>query len=460
MHYDAVIIGAGMSGLAAGIRLACYEKSVCILEKHYAFGGLNSYYTLNHRPYDVGLHALTNYVPPSDRHAPLNRVLRQLRMPREALDLHEQGYSEVRFPEHRLRFTNDAARLIDEVAEAFPDQIDGFRRLSADLAASPYEVEDRGNSARAFLRGYLSNDTLIDMILCPLMFYGNAREHDMDVAPFVVMFRSIFHEGFARPRGGVRVIIKALVRQFRKFGGKLRMSCGVERIEIDGDRAAALILSNGETITADRIFSCAGQVETMNLCGARPDPQAQTQTGRVSFMESVSVIDRRSADLGVGATITFFCTTPTFTYARPEGLIDPRSGVLCCPDNYQGHEDMAEGVVRLTTLADHDRWSALQQAEYDRAKVACFDEAVDAVTMFVPDFRPHTVARDVFTPVTIRRFTGHLGGAVYGSPHKSPDGRTPYENLFLCGTDQGFSGIIGAMLSGVIAANTHGLSVD
>ena len=42
MHYDVVIIGAGMSGLAAGIRLAYFQKRVLILEKHYAFGGLNT----------------------------------------------------------------------------------------------------------------------------------------------------------------------------------------------------------------------------------------------------------------------------------------------------------------------------------------------------------------------------------------------------------------------------------
>ena len=67
MNYDAVIIGAGMSGLAAGIRLAYFGRRVCILEKHYAFGGLNSYYKLDGREYDVGLHAVTNYVPPARR---------------------------------------------------------------------------------------------------------------------------------------------------------------------------------------------------------------------------------------------------------------------------------------------------------------------------------------------------------------------------------------------------------
>ena len=42
-HYDVAIIGAGMSGLAAGIRLAHFGKRVCIFERHKAVGGLNSF---------------------------------------------------------------------------------------------------------------------------------------------------------------------------------------------------------------------------------------------------------------------------------------------------------------------------------------------------------------------------------------------------------------------------------
>ena len=67
MAYDALIIGAGMSGLAAGIRLAYYQKSVCILERHSTIGGLNSFYRLRGRNYDVGLHAVTNYRPPAPK---------------------------------------------------------------------------------------------------------------------------------------------------------------------------------------------------------------------------------------------------------------------------------------------------------------------------------------------------------------------------------------------------------
>jgi phytoene dehydrogenase-like protein len=60
---------------------------------------------------------------------------------------------------------------------------------------------------------------------------------------------------------------------------------------------------------------------------------------------------------------------------------------------------------------------------------------------------------DVFTPTTIRRFTGHENGAVYGAPDKRYDGVTHLKNLFICGTDQGFVGIIGAIISGIAIAN-------
>ena len=66
--------------------------------------------------------------------------------------------------------------------------------------------------------------------------------------------------------------------------------------------------------------------------------------------------------------------------------------------------------------------------------------------------------KDLFTPRTIEHFTGHVNGAVYGSPAKRVNGETPLEGLYICGTDQGFLGIVGAMLSGISMANRHVLA--
>src|SRR3989449_8966915 len=114
-HYDVIIIGAGMSGLAAAIRLAYFEKRVLVLERHYAAGGLNSYYALGGYQFDVGLHAMTNYVPPGTRGAPLTKICRQLRLTLEDFALVPQYQSEIRFPGITLRFNNDFQFFIQEV---------------------------------------------------------------------------------------------------------------------------------------------------------------------------------------------------------------------------------------------------------------------------------------------------------------------------------------------------------
>ena len=80
---------------------------------------------------------------------------------------------------------------------------------------------------------------------------------------------------------------------------------------------------------------------------------------------------------------------------------------------------------------------------------------VASAVRIVPDFRNAVIDTDMFTPTTIRRFTGHVNGAVYGAPEKRYDGTTHLKNLFICGTDQGFVGIVGSVLSGITVANAH-----
>ncbi len=137
------------------------------------------------------------------------------------------------------------------------------------------------------------------MILCPLMWYGNAREHDMDFGQFCIMFRSIFLEGFARPFAGVRLILRKLVRRFRSLGGELRLRSGVSRIQVENGRAVGVVLDNGEELEARNVLSSAGMVETMRLERRRRCADESHQAGQMSFIE----IDfhTRSAAAATGA---------------------------------------------------------------------------------------------------------------------------------------------------------------
>lgn len=456
--YDAVVVGAGMSGLAAGIRMAQFDRNVCILEKHSTIGGLNSFYRRNGRNFDVGLHALTNYVPKGTKAGPLARIVRHLRMSWDEFGLTQQNGSSIAFPGVSLNFTNDFGVLEAEIAEKFPTQIDGFRRMVAGLVGyDQLGLGTAGGSAREYVSSHISDPALVDMIFCPLLYYGGAREQDMEFGQFCVMFRSIFLEGFARPFDGVRHILLKLLKKFRNLGGELRLRCGVEKIVSDGDSVDRIILDNGEEIRAKRYLSSAGWPETMKLCGL-PDAAAQLPAGKLGFIETISVLDAPPKKFGHDKTIVFFNDSERFDYRNPNELVDLRSGVVCSPNNFAYTEPLEENMIRITALANYDLWRQLSPEEYRRQKLLWYERTLESAARFIPDFRRHVVDVDMFTPLTIQRYTGRERGAIYGAADKKYDGLTPFKNLFVCGADQGMVGVIGALVSGVAIANKYALA--
>ena len=366
-EYDVAIIGAGLSGLAAGIRLAHFGKRVCIFERHNAAGGLNGFYSIDGRKYDVGLHAVTNYVPAGVKGTPLGKILRQLRIEREEFALSPQKGSRVSFGpkgERQLKFSNEFTLLESEVARHFPKEADGFSKLAAFVRDLPLAAEGTSGSARVFIRTLIHDPLLEDMLLCPLMFYGSAREDDMDLGQFAIMFRALYLEGFARPLDGVRVIMRVLLEKYRQAGGERRMKCGVKSIVADKGRAAALILDTGEEIRATSVLSSIGSAETAALFGPKQDLGPT-----LGYVETISVLKAAPKTLGWGDdTIVFFNDSDRFEYRNPEGQVDLRSGIICFPNNFDYGEgrELDEGFFRVTCLANFDAWSGLARPNATR----------------------------------------------------------------------------------------------
>lgn len=454
-----------MSGMAAAIRLSHFGKSVCLLERHNVIGGLNSFYSIEGRAYDVGLHALTNYVPSGVKGTPLGKIIRQLRISRDELDLNPQAFSRIAFPGIDLKFGNGFAFLESEIEREFPDQMNGFRKLLAKINEwDDNELDYPDVSARAVVAECLTHPVLIDMLFCPLMFYGNAREKDMEFGQFVILFKSLFYEGFARPFEGIRVMMRIMRAKMKEAGVERCMKLGVKKIFSDSQRVTGLELDNGRTITAEKVISCAGWPETLRICEGYSEQGLEENVGRLSFTETISILKDQPRDLGIEDTIVFFNDWERFEFECPKEAVDPRSGVICMPNNYEYSDgrQLSEGIIRFTAQANYETWKKLGPEEYYLEKTRWFDRIGESACKFLPvdsfkTIRSKSIATDMFTPTTVTKFTGRLGGAVYGSPIKNKPGKTHLDNLFICGTDQGFLGIVGAMLSGITVANLYGL---
>jgi len=452
--FDVVIIGAGLSGLAAGIRLAHFGQKVCILERHTVWGGLNSFYKKDGHHFDSGLHAVTNYAAPGSKRGPLGTLCRQLRIKLEDFGLEPQTFSRITVNGASIDFSNGLDLVTAEVARAFPSEVDGFARLCAASLEYPIATIDRPfASSRARIREFLSDPLLIEMILVPLFFYGAATEDDLDWDLFVVLFNSVFREGFGRPRRGIKQILDLLVSRFEESGGEMRRRAGVARLVVDEGRVTSVVLDDGSVVSGRTVLSSAGLVETARLRSDRPADDLAESIGPVAFMESQHILASPST---FTPCVTFYCNGPSLRWRSPVEPVDLTSGVICAPHNYQHSTAPERQTIRITHLANDAYWTGLgasDEAQYAASKA-------DWVARSRVSVEPYTGKLDVkytesFTPRTVRYYTGHLGGAIYGSPHKVKSGKTDLSNLFLCGTDQGLLGIVGAMLSGVAIANAN-----
>lgn len=459
MGLPVLVIGGGLSGLAAAIRIARFNQNVILAEQHVRLGGLNSYFYRNARLFETGLHAITNYAEPQNKQAPLNRLLRQLKLKRSALSFCQQRQSKILFQGcEALSFSNDINLLKTQIADTFPEAVDNFHKLLDFLAEFNPFTHDSFCSTRAFLKEKLRHPLLAEMLLCPLMYYGSSHEDDMDLRQFAIMFRAIFEEGMFRPAGTIKDLLDLLANHLKHCGGEIRLGKKVTNISQKNGGAVASFAS-GEELECRYILSTIGAEETRRLTGIpKKEGSLPRPAPRLAFVENIFQLPQEELPQEEGEnTIIFFNTGENFRYRQPEKLVDTSSGVICFPSRFKEMQPPELTEIRTTHLASYTGWKkcAAVGRLYKESKRQYMEKSLHTAEKLVGSFAGAITFSDMFTPLTIERYTGKIGGAIYGDPQKIRDGDLGFANIFLAGTDQGFLGIVGSMLSGVSIVNQH-----
>ncbi|MCY4524951.1 MAG: FAD-dependent oxidoreductase, partial [Halobacteriovoraceae bacterium] len=316
-NYDAIVIGAGMSGLAAAIRLSLLGKKICLLEKHSKTGGLNSYFSRGSRNLDTGLHALTNYFKKKEN-TPLRSILKQLRIPQDSLELYPQNKSRIVFPRQTLNFTNDINDLKEEISQKFPRQINGFNSFLKELPTYAQAGASRYfTSTKLSLKKYMDDPLLCEMLCYPVYSYGNAREDDMNYSLFSILFRSIYLEGLARPAGGIRPLLRILQNKLEQAGGVLKLRTPVDKINITDNSVRGITLKSGESLSCKSLYSSIGLPETYALAQEKSLP-----AGNISFAESIFFTREFPAEIGFSETMIFYNDASSYRHEMPCEAID------------------------------------------------------------------------------------------------------------------------------------------
>ena len=243
-QYDAVVVGSGPNGLAAGIRLAQEGLSVLIVEAADEIGGgmRSAELTLPGFTHDIcsAIHPLT-IASPFFKNLPLEKFGLEFVQPEASLAHPLDDGTAVLL-----------TKSVEETAAGLGADADGYKKLveilvkhfdviAPDILA-PFRIPSNPFLMAGFgIKGMSSAKSLADTYFTEIraraIFAGNAAHsmiplEDIPSAAFGIVLHLAAHSvGWGFPKGGAYKIADALGNYFRSLGGKIETGNRVENID-------------------------------------------------------------------------------------------------------------------------------------------------------------------------------------------------------------------------------------
>ncbi len=268
-----VVVGAGLGGLSAALRLVGAGRQVTLLERELVPGGRAGLLELDGYRFDTGPTVLT--MPDLIADA-LDCVGERLE---DWLDL--QPVSPLYRAYYPDGSTLDVHSDVDEMAEEIsrvcgPDEAAGYRRY-VDFVADLYRYEMRDfidrnidspldlltpNLARLAaiggfrrlapkVRNYLKDPRTERVFSFQSMYAGLSPYDALAIYAVIAYMDSV--AGVFFPKGGMHAVPRALAGAAEKHGVVIRYGTEVTRVETSGSRAVAVHTADGERIACDTI---------------------------------------------------------------------------------------------------------------------------------------------------------------------------------------------------------------
>ncbi|MBC7798730.1 MAG: phytoene desaturase [Pyrinomonadaceae bacterium] len=279
---SAIVIGAGLGGLAAAIRLAARGFSVTILEKNANVGGKVNHVSANGYGFDTGASLLT-----------MPHVLRELF---ESANRRLEDYLELVKLDPICRYfwsdgatfdaSSDLTQTEANIREIEPRDVANFKKFLTD-SQRKYEVSERTFLSHAlndlpkllkpkFARDLLAISSLQTLDSHVKGYFKSAKFQQLfnrfatyngsspyqSPATFALIPFVEFGLGAWYVKGGIYKIPQALSRLANELNVEIKTNCEVEKIIVENKKAVGVKLKNGETLKSDFVVSNADAIET------------------------------------------------------------------------------------------------------------------------------------------------------------------------------------------------------
>ncbi|QWF84643.1 phytoene desaturase family protein [Amycolatopsis sp. CA-230715] len=444
--FDAVVIGAGNAGLTAAATLQRGGLRTLLVERHSVPGGCGTSFRRGRFEFEVALHQLSGVGVEGQERRTLRGLFGKLGVLGKVDFVQEDDLYRAVVPGcYDVTIPADWDRAAEALETAFPGNRENLRRFfrlvrevtfwrAAALRGIP-----AGKIDQVFFRNALRTlqDVLDEHFDDPrikhaLSAYWPYLGQPPSKLSFQDMAATLFGYLEFKPwhvKGGSQAMSSAIFESFAEAGGTALFTTSVDRILTGGGAVTGVRLSDGQEFSTREVVSNAALPVTYDLLDGKTPAavRADLATRRVGVSGFVLHMGLAAAPAELGfTTSTSFISADLDNdraYASMRTLEPARS---ICVSSYDvtpiGFAPPGSTHASLMTLQYASPWQTVPPSEYATTKFAYAETLLDRVEALLPDVRAAIEEVDVATPVTLERYLGHPGGAIYGYAQDRTEG--------------------------------------
>lgn len=414
-YYDVVVIGSGLGGLTAANYLGKLGYTVLLLEHHYQYGGLSSWFRRKHKNiFDISLHGFPVGMIKSCRKY----------WTREIADSIVQ-LKDLRFinPDFRLQTSFDRTDFTNILVNVFKvpiGTVENFFDHTAKMSFfdSTAQTQTTGELFEEFFPGR----TDIHRFLMEPIAYANGSTLQDPAITYSIVFSNFMSKGVYVFKGGTDVVIGKMIDELHRNHVDTRKFCLVEKILIEdfqGIPTVRGVVANGKEIRCGTVVSNAGLKNTLfELLGEEHLPENFAKAGKAVRVNSSScqvyMGIKEGESLPPVGDLVF--TSQAQPFSEKELLdINTTSRTFSVYYPEMRPQDEPRSAIVASLNARYTDWANLTEVEYLKHKNRICEESLVALEKFVPDIRGKINWLEAATPRTIHRYTRHMGGSSFGT---------------------------------------------
>lgn len=476
-----VVIGAGIAGLAAALRLIGAGNRVTVLERHGAPGGKMRTVPSAAGPVDAGPTVLTlrsvfdelfaSVGARLDEHIDLielHTLARHFWPDGSVLDLFADegesrdavsGFAGAKAARQFDRFCARTRRLFEAFdAPMMRAPVPSARSLTGQVLGQPGLIPAMAplSSLRRMLRSSFDDPRLVQLFGRYATYVGGAPHRSPAILSLIWQAEA---QGVWAPRGGMHALARAIADLATAKGAVFQYDVHVARLSMQGGRVDAVQLTDGTRVACDAVVH-AGDPRAL-AAGGLGEAVTGVAPQTLRLPRSYSARVHSFAATPAGCDLAFhnvlFDADPMDEFAALERGEIPQDQTLyiCALDRAEGTPPALE---RFEIISNAPATTEAQQPkDLDQWHQRTMQKMQ---AQFGLSFSPRPSPQTVTTPQTFGAMFPHSLGALYGqSPHglmaafQRPTARTELQGLYLAGggTHPG-AGVPMAARSGLHAA--------